>query len=124
MESTIEIFDLLKWLLLPGIAALLWLIWKFRAEHQKELEKVEERHKSELEHMGEEYKQFRERTYKRIDQAHEETRKMSDMISAWQLEMVRTYATKAELDKVVAQISVGFEKIEARLDRYFTKGSD
>lgn len=116
----IDIFSLLKWLLVPGVGGLLWLIWHFRGEGKAELQAAEARHKSEIEALQKEHAQFRERTYKRIDEAHDEVATLHTQVAAWQLEIVRTYATKSELEKVVAQILAGFEKLEARLDRLIT----
>lgn len=44
-------------------------------------------------------------------------------LGAWQLEIVRSYATKAELDKLENRIVTAIERLELKMDGYF-KGAE
>lgn len=56
---------------------------------------------------------------KEVDRQGAEVEAARAQLAAWQLEIVRSYATKAELDKLENRIVAAIERLELKLEGYF-----
>ena len=57
------------------------------------------------------------------DKLHEEMARVQSEMSAWQLEVVRNYATRAELEKLEQRIIGAIERLEKKIEAHFFKNS-
>lgn len=98
--------DFIEVVAVPLYGAMMWLLWKTREDCLAKLKETQE-----------DLDQFKNRAYLRMDNAHTEVADVRTQVSSWQLEIVRTYATKTDLEKLEARIDAGFNRIETKLDK-------
>lgn len=55
------------------------------------------------------------------DKLYEEMARVQGEMSAWQLEVVRNYATRAELEKLEQRIIGAIERLEKKIETHFFK---
>jgi hypothetical protein len=100
--------DFIEIVAVPLFGGMVWLLWKTRDDC---LGKVKE--------TQEDLDQFKNRVYIRLDEAHAEVAGVRTQVSSWQLEIVRTYATKTDLEKLEKRIDAGFDRLETKIDKLF-----
>lgn len=105
--------DFIELIAIPILVGVLWLIWRMRDECIAQSKAAQE-----------DLDQFKNRAYLRIDSAHTEVADMRTQVASWQLEIVRTYATKSDLEKLEKRIDAGFDRLEIKLDKLVSRGSD
>lgn len=110
--------------LAPASAFAVWALkmsWTVAKRDSALQEATEETHK-EIADLRSDLHGFRDRSYRRIDEAHEAVGDIRSQVNAWQLEIVRTYATKSEMDKLADRMASGFARIDEKLDRILAQG--
>lgn len=60
---------------------------------------------------------------KELDRMSTEMNAMRNNVNAWQLQIVQTYATKAELERIESKIIGAIEKLDNRLERALAAAS-
>jgi hypothetical protein len=60
----------------------------------------------------------------RAKRAEDEVENIRSQVAAWQLESLKGFATKQELEKLERRIDEGFARLEAKLDRVLAAGHD
>lgn len=103
--------DFIQVVAVPLYTGTLWLVWRIREDCLGKLKEIED-----------DLDQFKNRAYQRLDNAHTEVADVRTQVSSWQLEIVRTYATKTDLEKLEARIDAGFNRLEVKLDKLSQRG--
>lgn len=85
---------------LPAFGGVCWLIWSIRGEIRQDMTRHREATDEELTRVLRELEALRQQT------------------SQWQLEVVRGYATKSELERLESRIVGAIERLEAKFDKY------
>jgi hypothetical protein len=98
--------DFIEIIAVPLYGGMVWLLWKTRDDCLTKLKETQE-----------DLDQFKNRAYARLDSAHTEVADVRTQVSSWQLEIVRTYATKSDLEKLEKRIDAGFDRLELKLDK-------
>jgi hypothetical protein len=98
--------DFIEIIAVPLYGGMMWLLWRTRDDCLAKLKETQE-----------DLDQFKSRACLLMDNAHEEVADVRTQVSSWQLEIVRTYATKTDLEKLEKRIDAGFDRIEAKLDK-------
>ena len=98
--------DFIEIVAVPLYGGMMWLLWRTREDCLTKLKETQE-----------DLDQFKNRAYARLDNAHSEVADVRTQVSSWQLEIVRTYATKTDLEKLEARIDAGFSRLEVKLDK-------
>lgn len=98
--------DFIEIVAVPLYGGVMWLLWRTRDDCLAKLKETQE-----------DLDQFKNRAYQRLDSAHAEVADVRTQVSSWQLEIVRTYATKTDLEKLEARIDAGFNRIESKIDK-------
>lgn len=111
----LEMKDALELVVIPLIAALIWFILRLNSDTKSAMSEVKGAIEGEMAEMKAELHSHRERTHKRIDEAYEAVSDIRQSVGAWQLEVVRTFFTKSEAEKLEQRFIAQMERVDVKL---------
>jgi len=100
MQDWVQFLELIA---IPAFGLLFWYVQKVQDKSEKHGDKA-------IDHAD-----------KSAEKLNEEMESVRTQLGAWQIEVMRTYATRAEVERLENRIVGAIERLEKKIDSHFLK---